>query len=116
MDQGIDLVLREKQSGQELLTINDVLIAMNSGDGILVQFIEVTKNEDEEQKETEKYSDEEFDEEEKQVTPRVMRVPVEKVQPAFKDIRLKLMIKKVPHTHMAKYFLENIELKADEET
>ena len=45
-----------------------------------------------------------------------MRVPVEKVEPTLKDIRLKLMIKKVPHTHIAKYFLEKVDLHIDEET
>jgi len=41
MDQGIDLILREKQSGQELQSVQDILIAIDSGEGILVQFIEV---------------------------------------------------------------------------
>jgi len=50
------------------------------------------------------------------VTPRVMRVPIEKVEPTFKNIRLQLMIKRVPHTHVAKYFLNEIEFKVDEET
>jgi len=36
MDAGIDLILREKQSGQILEQINDVHTAVNSGDGILV--------------------------------------------------------------------------------
>ena len=45
-----------------------------------------------------------------------MRVPVEKVKNGLKEIRLKLMIKRVPYTHMAKYMLEKVELAADEET
>ena len=40
MDVGIDLVLREKSSGQVLNQIGDVHIAIDSGDGILVQFVE----------------------------------------------------------------------------
>lgn len=36
MDAGIDLILREKQSGQSLDEIQDVHIAVDSGDGILV--------------------------------------------------------------------------------
>lgn len=40
MDMGIDLVLHEKQSGQLLNSIEDVYIAIDSGEGILVQFIE----------------------------------------------------------------------------
>ena len=54
------------------------------------------------------YSEDAFDEEEKPVTPRIMRVPIEKVQASFKDLKLKLMIKKVPHTHMAKYILSGV--------
>ena len=40
MDSGIDLILREKQSGQILEQQEDIHIAVDSGDGILVQFIE----------------------------------------------------------------------------
>jgi len=40
MDNGIDLILREKQSGQILEQPEDIHIAVDSGDGILVQFIE----------------------------------------------------------------------------
>ena len=36
MDNGIDLILREKQSGQVLEQQEDVHIAVDSGDGILV--------------------------------------------------------------------------------
>ena len=43
MDQGIDLFLREKTTGQELQSIEDILVAMENGDGLLVQFIEVDK-------------------------------------------------------------------------
>ena len=45
-----------------------------------------------------------------------MRVPAEKVKNGLKEIKMKLMIKKVPYTHMAKYMLEKAELTADEET
>ena len=45
-----------------------------------------------------------------------MRVPIEKVEPTLKDIRLKLMIKKVPYTHVAKYFLDKVDLQINEET
>ena len=40
MDSGIDLILREKQSGQVLEHQEDIHIAVDSGEGILVQFIE----------------------------------------------------------------------------
>ena len=50
------------------------------------------------------------------MTPRIMRVPIEKVKNGFNDIKLKLMIKKVPYTHMVKYMLDNVTLVADEET
>ena len=50
------------------------------------------------------------------MTPRIMRVPIEKVQKGFKDIKMKLMIKKVPYTHIVKYMLENASLTEDEET
>ncbi len=40
MDNGIDLVLREKQSGILLEQIEDIHIAVDSGEGILVQFVE----------------------------------------------------------------------------
>ena len=36
MDKGIFMVLRESQSGQELETHEDVRIAVESGEGILV--------------------------------------------------------------------------------
>ena len=119
MEPGIDLVLREKQTGEELASIDDMLTAVDNGEGVLVQFIEINKVEDEPQEEEEQksdYSEDAFDEEEKPVTPRIMRVPVEKVKNGLKEIRMKLMIKKVPYTHMAKYMLENVELAADEET
>ena len=76
MDVGIDLILREKSSGQVLTQIGEVHIAIDSGDGILVQFIEggenaadqaaITSNNgnmahiDEEEEKSE-YSDEKFD-------------------------------------------------------
>ena len=50
------------------------------------------------------------------MTPRIMRVPIEKVQKGFKDIKMKLMIKKVPYTHIVKYMLKNASLAEDEET
>ena len=40
MDKGIFMVLREAQSGQELDSHEDVKIAIESGEGIIVQFIE----------------------------------------------------------------------------
>ena len=119
MEPGIDLVLREKQTGEELASIDDMLTAVDNGEGVLVQFIEINKVEDEPQEEEEQksdYSEDAFDEEEKPVTPRIMRVPVEKVKNGLKEIKMKLMIKKVPYTHMAKYMLEKVELTADEET
>ena len=111
MEPGIDLVLREKQTGEELASIDDMLTAVDNGEGVLVQFIEINKVENEPEEEEEQksdYSEDAFDEEEKPVTPRIMRVPIEKVSKGFKDIRTKLMIKKVPYTHMAKYLLEKV--------
>ena len=43
-------------------------------------------------------------------------MPIEKVQASFKDIKLKLMVKKVPHTHMTKYLLSEVDLIQNEET
>ena len=40
MDNGIDLVLREMQSGILLEQLEDIHIAVDSGEGILVQFVE----------------------------------------------------------------------------
>ena len=95
-----------------------MLTAIENGEGVLVQFIEINKEEDEAEEEEQKsdYSEDAFDEEEKPVTPRIMRVPIEKVQKGFKDIKMKLMIKKVPYTHMAKYLLDKVDLVTDEET
>ena len=47
MEPGIDLVLREKQTGEELASIDDMLTAVDNGEGVLVQFIEINKVEDE---------------------------------------------------------------------
>ena len=96
-----------------------MLTAIENGEGVLVQFIELNKEEEDEAEEEEQksdYSEDAFDEEEKPVTPRIMRVPIEKVQKGFKDIRMKLMIKKVPFTHMGKYLLDKVDLVTDEET
>lgn len=82
MEPGIDLVLREKQTGEELASIDDMLTAVDNGEGVLVQFIEINKVENEPEEEEEQksdYSEDAFDEEEKPVTPRIMRVPIEKV-------------------------------------
>ena len=46
MDSGIDLVLREKESGEELAAMEDMLAAVDSGEGILVQFIEIAKQDE----------------------------------------------------------------------
>ena len=82
MEPGIDLVLREKQTEEELASIDDMLTAVDNGEGVLVQFIEINKVENEPEEEEEQksdYSEDAFDEEEKPVTPRIMRVPIEKV-------------------------------------
>ena len=82
MEPGIDLVLREKQTGEELASIDDMLTAVDNSEGVLVQFIEINKVENEPEEEEEQksdYSEDAFDEEEKPVTPRIMRVPIEKV-------------------------------------
>ena len=89
MDNGIDLILREKQSGQILEHPEDIHIAVDSGDGILVQFIEnegqgpgqFTENNEmaniNEEDEKSEYSDEQFDEEEdkEDEEPEVSMVP-----------------------------------------
>ena len=36
MEPGIDLVLREKQTGEELASIDDMLTAVDNGEGVLV--------------------------------------------------------------------------------
>ena len=59
-----------------------MLTAVDNGEGVLVQFIEINKVENEPEEEEEQksdYSEDAFDEEEKPVTPRIMRVPIEKV-------------------------------------
>ena len=78
MDSGIDLVLREKQSGQILDTIQDVHIAIDSGEGVLVQFIEEgangpapnnnMENINEAENERSEYSDEQFEDEQEETT------------------------------------------------
>ena len=96
-----------------LENIEDVHIAVDSGDGILVQFIEdgmngLSQNQNmeniNEEDEKSEYSDEQFDEEadEAQTVPRVTK---DQVGNALKHVRYLLMIKKVPRTHMVKYLL-----------
>ena len=46
MEPGIDLILRQKQSGEELLSVDDLLAAVENSEGVLVQFIEVNKEEE----------------------------------------------------------------------
>lgn len=106
-----------------LENIEDVHIAVDSGDGILVQFIEdgmngLSQNQNmeniNEEDEKSEYSDEQFDEEadEAQTVPRVTK---DQVGNALKHVRYLLMIKKVPRTHMVKYLLmgENLERDAN---
>ena len=83
MDSGIDLILREKQSGQILEYQNDIHVAVNSGDGILVQFVENelqgnqgSSNNDmaniNEEDEKSEYSEDEFEEDKEE--PQVVQV------------------------------------------
>lgn len=120
MDSGIDLILREKQSGILLEQIEDIHIAVDSGEGILVQFVEneiensgnnqmANINEEDEKSE---YSDEAFEEEDddkdgdkKKVAPLVPRITKKKVENALHAVKILLMIKKVPKTHVVKYLL-----------
>lgn len=74
-----------------------------------------------EEDEKSEYSDEQFDEEEdkEDEEPEVSMVPritLEKVEKGLKNVRLLLMIKKVPSTHMAKYMLKGENLERNEET
>ena len=43
MEPGIDLILREKQTGEELASVDEMLTAVENGEGVLVQFIEINK-------------------------------------------------------------------------
>jgi len=104
-----------------------VHIAVDSGEGILVQFVEQPVGQEErfganmaninERDELSEYSDEKFDEEEKVesnvLVPRVTPVQVES---ELKQIRLLFMIKKVPRTHMVKYLLLAERLAKNEDT
>ena len=46
MEPGIDLILRQKQSGEELVSVEDLLTAVENSEGVLVQFIEVNKEDE----------------------------------------------------------------------
>ena len=46
MEPGIDLILRQKQSGEELVSVEDLLAAVENSEGVLVQFIEVNKEDE----------------------------------------------------------------------
>ena len=136
MDMGIDLVLHEKQSGQLLEHIEDVHIAIDSGEGILVQFIENGEGEDgnnryennmaniNERDEQSEYSDEAFEDEDGEMAaaeeeakvPMVPRITQEKVGNGLKHIRLLFMIKKVPKTHMVSYVLKGEKVTRSDET
>ena len=99
---------------------------MESGDGILVQFVEqneldesgekVVKEEDEEGNQSD-YSEEKFEEEEQDKGPEMIdRIPAERVKNILKHIRLLFMIKKVPREYMVTYLLSDQKLEEDEET
>ena len=74
-----------------------------------------------EEDEKSEYSDEQFDEEdeekeEEEVASKIPRVTLAQVDKGLKTIRLLMMIKKVPRTHMAKYVLKGETLANNEET
>ena len=62
----------------------------------------------EEENEDEDYTEEKFEADDQ--SPIATKVSIEQVKTALKELRLKLMIKKIPRTHMVKYMLEGITL------
>jgi len=96
--------------------------AVDSGEGVLVQFVEKPayeaekenknmENINEEDEKTE-YSEEQFEEEE--THPIVQKVSINKVANVLKQVRLLFMIKKVPRSHMVKYLLNGEQLDTNE--
>ena len=103
-------------------------IAVDSGEGILVQFVDTGNGEGQnayegaprpnndmaninEEDEKSEYSDEQFEEDVKTVP----RIALDAVQKVLAQIKLLLMIKKVPRSHMVKYLLKGEALgEADE--
>ena len=67
-----------------------------------------------EEDEKSEYSDEQFEEEEVPKVQTIPRITLDAVKKVFEQIKLLLMIKKVPRTHMVKHLLKGEILDQDE--
>lgn len=116
MDKGIDLVLKQK-NGRKISSVQKLKQSCIQGN-IVVEFIELSVTDIQQQMDTnaqevqleDGYSDGGFDIEDERAADSAtnqmrMRITLDNVESKFAEMRILLMIKKVPYTHILRYLM-----------